>query len=43
MAEVTAWFKSNVEAPMSRNGIKVTLRLVKVSTFKTVVVKLPMM
>ena len=35
MAEVTAWFKSNVEAPMSRNGIKVTLRLVKVSTFKT--------
>ena len=31
MAEVTAWFKANVELPMHRNGIKVTMRLVKVS------------
>jgi len=31
MAEVNAWFKSNIQSPMHRNGITVTLRLVKVN------------
>jgi hypothetical protein len=31
MAEVLLWFKDNVENPMRKNGIKVTLRLVKVN------------
>mmetsp|Transcript_15739 Transcript_15739/g.26311 ORF Transcript_15739/g.26311 Transcript_15739/m.26311 type:complete len:214 (+) Transcript_15739:81-722(+) len=31
MAEVKLWFKDNVENPMKKNGIKVTLRLVKVN------------
>lgn len=31
MAEVLLWFKDNVENPMKKNGIKVTMRLVKVN------------
>jgi hypothetical protein len=31
MAEVMTWWKDNVEMPMRKNGIRVTLRLVKVN------------